>query len=168
MAAGAIWASLATAGTVETNSPLYLLTYDHGGLILWGTDHFAERLRNAMSWLDRYPGFKIGLDNEAYVYDYLAEHDSALLKELRSDLNKYAGRFSIGTCTYGQPLSCFINEESNIRQIAYAIKTEQKLLGCTPVIYLMSEHAMHSQMAQILAGFGFRGAIMRTHLISRR
>ena len=165
MAASAVWASFATAGTVQTNSPLYLLTYDHGGLILWGTDHFAERLRNAMSWLDRYPGFKIGLDNEAYVYDYLAEHDPALLEELRGDLEKYAGRFGIGTCTYGQPLSCFINEESNIRQIAYAIKAEQKQLGCTPTIYLMSEHAMHSQMPQILAGFGFQGAIMRTHFM---
>jgi alpha-mannosidase len=165
VAAGAIWASLATAGPIETNAPLYLLTYDHGGLILWGTDHFAERLRNAMSWLDRYPGFKIGLDNEAYVYDYLAEHDPALLEELRSDLKKYAGRFGIGTCTYGQPLSCFINEESNIRQIAYAIKTEQKQLGCRPVIYLMSEHAMHSQIPQIVAGLGFQGALMRTHFM---
>jgi alpha-mannosidase len=38
------------------------------------------------------------------------------------DLKKYAGRFGIGTCTYGQPLSCFINEESNIRQIAYGVE----------------------------------------------
>jgi alpha-mannosidase len=155
----------ATASSTETNSPLYLLTYDHGGLILWGTDHFADRLRNAMTWLDRYPGFKIGLDNEACVYDYLAEHDPALLGELRGDLKKYAGRFGIGTCTYGQPLSTFINEESNIRQIGCAIKTDRKQLGYTPVIYLMSEHAMHSQIPQILAGFGFQGAIMRTHFM---
>ena len=134
-------------------------------MILWGTDHFAERLRDAVGWLDRYPGFKIGLDNEAYVYDYLAERDPALLAELRGDLEKYAGRLGIGTCTYGQPLSCFINEESNIRQIAYALKTDRERLGCAPAIYLMSEHAMHSQMPQILAGFGFRGAIMRTHFM---
>ena len=41
-----------------------MLTYDHGGLILWGGDHFRERLRDAVSWLDKYPDFKIGLDNE--------------------------------------------------------------------------------------------------------
>jgi len=35
-------------------------------------DHFAERLRDATSWIDRYPGFKIGLDKEAHVYDYIA------------------------------------------------------------------------------------------------
>jgi hypothetical protein len=163
--AWAVLALSAAAASLGTNAPLYLLTYDHGGLILWGTDHFAERLRNAVSWLDRYPGFKIGLDNEAYVYDYLAEHDPALLEELRGDLKKYAGRLGIGTCTYGQPLSCFINEESNIRQIAYAIRTDQKRLDYKPVIYLMSEHAMHSQVPQILAGFGFQGAIMRTHFM---
>jgi hypothetical protein len=27
---------------------------------------------------------------------------------------------AVGTCTYGQPLSTYINEESNIRQIHYA------------------------------------------------
>ncbi len=146
-------------------APLYMITYDHGGLILWGTDHFAERLRNAISWLDRYPSFKIGLDNEAYLYDYLAEKRPELLKELRGCLRKYAGRFGIGTCTYGQPLSQFINEESNIRQISYAIRADREHFGYTPSIYFMSEHAMHSQIPQILAGFGFKGAIMRTHFM---
>src|SRR5436190_1526783 len=101
---------------VLADSPLYLLTYDHGGVILWGTAHFAERLRNAISWLDRYPDFKIGLENEAYADDFMAEHDPALLAELRGYLTKYKGRFGLGSCTYGQPLSTFINEESNVRQ----------------------------------------------------
>ncbi len=143
--------------------PLYLLTYDHGGLVLWGREHFAEHLRSAVSWLDRYPSFKIGLDNEAYTYDKLAEDDPALLEELRRYLRDYSGRFGIGTCTYGQPLSVFINEESNIRQIGYALAADRDRLGCAPRVYLMSEHAMHSQMPQILNGFGFTGAIVRTH-----
>ena len=155
----------AHASGSEPAPPVYLLSYDHGGLILWGTDHFRRELRSAMSWLERYPGFKIGLDNEAYVYDYMAEHDPALLAELRADLKKYDGRFGIGTCTYGQPLSTFIDDESNIRQVGYAIETDQRRLGYTPVVYLMSEQAMHSQIPQILDGFGFKGAIMRTHFM---
>ena len=146
-----------------TPSPLYLLTYDHGGLVLWGREHFAAHLRSAVSWLDRYPSFKIGLDNEAYTYDRLAEDDPALLEEIRRHLRSYPGRFGIGTCTYGQPLSVFINEESNIRQIGYALEADRKHLERAPGVYLMSEHAMHSQMPQILNGFGFAGAIMRTH-----
>lgn len=85
-------AAPATSATAEL---LHLLTYDHGGLVLWGHDHFAERLRNAVSWLDKYPGFKIGLDNEAYTYDALAEQNPKLLDELRSCLRRYADQFDI-------------------------------------------------------------------------
>jgi hypothetical protein len=151
--------------TKSAISPLYLLTYDHGGLVLWGTDHFAKYLRSAITWLDRYPDFKIGLDNEAYTYDFLKQHDTILLGELRGYLKRYSGRFGIGTCTYGQPLSQFINEESNIRQIGYALETDLSILNCRPSVYLMSEHSMHSQIPQILKGFGFKGAIMRTHFM---
>jgi alpha-mannosidase len=144
---------------------VYLLTYDHGGLILWGSEHFQERLRDAISWLDKYPTFKIGLDNEAQIYDYFAVNEPALLEEIKEYLNKYKGRFGIGSCTYGQPLSQFINEESNIRQISYALNATRNYFNYRPPVYLMSEHAMHSQMPQILNGFGFDGAIMRTHFM---
>nr|MDA3822409.1 hypothetical protein [Bacteroidales bacterium] len=65
----------------EDQVPMYMLSYDHGGLILWGGDHFSERLQNAASWLEKYPEFKIGLDNEAHMYDYLADHEPKLLQE---------------------------------------------------------------------------------------
>lgn len=149
--------------TTDGEPPLYMLTYDHGGLVLWGRDHFQQHLQEAIAWLDRYPGFKIGLDNEAYTYDVLAQQSPELIEEIRKYLRKYRGRFGIGTCTYGQPLSVFVNDESNIRQIEYALQADRRHLGCAPNVYLMSEHAMHSQLPQILAGFGFEGAIMRTH-----
>jgi len=158
-------AAAAPSTTNETTPPLYLLTYDHGGMVLWGRDQFLQGLRNATAWLDRYPSFKIGLDNEAYTYDYLAENEPKILEEIRENLKRYAGRFGIGTCTYGQPLSQFISEESNVRQIGYALETDRRLLGCAPAVYLMSEHAMHSQIPQLLVGFGFTGSIMRTHFM---
>lgn len=152
-------------GTSSLSERMYMLTYDHGGLILWGTDHFEERLDNAIEWLNKYPGFKIGLDNEAYVYDYLNAHQPALLDKIRNYLRDYEGRFGIGSCTYGQPLSTFIGGESNIRQIGYALEANRKYFNYRNPIYLMSEHAMHAQMPQILQGFGFEGAIMRTHFM---
>lgn len=149
----------------KVNDTTYMLTYDHGGLILWGSDHFRERLGNAIDWLDKYPSFKIGLDNEAHIYDYFAENEPQMLEELNGYLRKYNGRFGIGSCTYGQPLSQFINDESNIRQISYALRAGRRHLNYRPPVYLMSEHAMHSQIPQILKGFGFDGAIMRTHFM---
>ena len=148
---------------ITNQKPMHMLTYDHGGLVLWGKERFTKYLHSAIEWLDRYPGFKIGLDNEAYVYDFLNEHDTVLLGEIHRNLKRFSGRFGIGTCTYGQPLAQFINEESNIRQIGYALETDQLIFNYTPTVYLMSEHAMHSQIPQIIKGFGFNGAIMRTH-----
>ena len=40
---------------------------------------------------------------------------------------------------------------------------DRKYFGVAPDVYLMSEHAMHAQIPQLLKDFGFRGAIMRTH-----
>ena len=157
------WAQPRTAPAV--NDTTYMLTYDHGGLILWGSDHFRERLKNATEWLDKYPSFKIGLDNEAQIYDYFAENEPEILNELNNLLRKYKGRFGIGSCTYGQPLSQFINDESNIRQISYALEAERKYFNYRPPVYIMSEHAMHSQIPQIIKGFGFDGSIMRTHFM---
>lgn len=149
----------------ESNDTTYMLSYDHGGQILWGLEHFRERLNNAKEWLDKYPHFKIGLENEAHVYDYFAEKDPAMLVQIRQMLQKYKGRFGIGSCSYGQPLAVFINEESNIRQIKYALDADQKHFSYRPPVYLMSEHAMHSQLPQILKSFGYKGAIMRTHFM---
>jgi alpha-mannosidase len=149
----------------QDKPPLYLLTYDHGGLVLWGVPHFVETFTQAISWLDRYPKFKIGLDNEAYLYDYLAEHDPQTLALIRNALTQYKGRLGIGSCTYGQPLMCFLNDESNIRQIQFAVETVKQRFGRKLSVYLMSEHAMHSQIPQILNGLGFWGAIMRTHFM---
>ncbi len=144
----------------------YMLTYDHGGHILWTAEHFRDKLREAISWLDRYPSFKIGLDNEVHAYDHFAEHAPELLQELQGYFSDYRGRFGLGSATYGQPLSAFVNEESNVRQLTYAIRTNLKHFGQTPPIYAMSEHAMHSQIPQLLVQTGrFAGAIMRTHFM---
>jgi len=148
---------------INKKIPTYMLTYDHGGAILWGTDKFKERLRDGISWLERYPSFKMGLDNEAFVYDEFARQNPEIIEELVKYLKKYQGRFGIGSCTYGQPLSTFISEESNVRQLTYAISTNLKYFSYTPPIYVMSEHANHSQIPQLLKGTEYKGAIMRTH-----
>ena len=51
--------------------PMYLLTYDHGGYILWG-DRIEARLDLVMGWLEKYPKLKIGLDYEAFTFDEMA------------------------------------------------------------------------------------------------
>lgn len=112
--------------------PVYLLTYDHGGYILWG-EHFKERLDSAIEWLEKYPSFKLGLDNEAFAYDQYAETQPEMVEFLREKLREFAGRLAIGSSTYGQPLSVFVNEESNVRQLTYTIRANLRHFSQTPV-----------------------------------
>jgi hypothetical protein len=37
-------------------------------------DKFRQYLHGAVEWMDRYPSFKIGLDNDPYPYDYMGGH----------------------------------------------------------------------------------------------
>jgi hypothetical protein len=80
-------------------SPVYLLICNHGGLFLWGSDHFAKYLLGVVEWLDRYPTFKIGLNNEAYTYNQFAHVNLEVFWEISEYLKNYTGRFGIDTMT---------------------------------------------------------------------
>jgi glycosyl hydrolase family 38 len=153
--------------SVGTDSPgvCYVVSYDHGGLVLWGYEHFLQHFRDLRGWLNRHPRLEMGLDNEAWMYDWLAENQPTVLEEIRQALAQYAGRLGIGTCTYGQPLAASLLEESSIRQIAYGLETVRERLGCEVSVYSWSEHAAFAQLPQVLAGFGLRGVLMRTHFL---
>lgn len=144
--------------------PVYLLTYDHGGYILWG-EHFRERLDSAIDWLEKYPSFRLGLDNESFAYDHYASTQPELIAFLREKLRELSGRFAIGSSTYGQPLSVFVNEESNVRQLTYAVRANLRHFSQTPRVYAASEHTMHSQLPQLLRLSRYQAAVMRTHFM---
>ena len=152
------------ANAAPVRKPIMLLTYDHGGYILWG-DRLEERIDSAIDWLQKYPKFKIGIDNECFAYDEYARSNPAIVAKIKKMLEDFRGRFAIGSCTYGQPLSVFINDESNARQIVYAIRANLKHFGQTPEIYAISEHALHNQIPQLANQAGYKGAIMRTHFM---
>jgi len=145
--------------------PVYLLTYDHGGYVLWGTDHFEEHLQSAYEWLDKYPAFKIGLDNECFAYDIYSQAAPEIIANIQNALKKYKGRFAIGSSTYGQPLSVYVSEESNVRHLTYAIYANKRHFDAAPPVYVISEHALHSQIPQLIVQAGYKGALMRTHFM---
>ncbi len=145
-----------------SEKPMYLMSYDHGGYILWGPD-FINSLKTSVEWMNKYPKFKIGQDNESYCYDRYAAENPEIIEKLRELLANYPGRFSIGSSTYGQPLSVFVSEESNVRQLTEAIRANTEHLGTRPYVYTISEHALHSQIPQLVKQTGYKMAIMRTH-----
>lgn len=140
----------------------YIANYEHVGKVCWGNETMRKLFATEAERLEKYPSAKYGWDNEAYTYDNLTEEDPALLQTMQEMLKKYPDRIQVGTVSYGQPLSYYINGESNVRQLVEGIRTDLEYFGVRPWVYIMSEHGMHAQIPQLIAQAGFRGAIMRT------
>ena len=146
------------------NKPLYILTYDHGGFVLWGND-VKPRLKELVEWMEKYPKLKIGLDYESFTFDEYSKTDPEIIELITYLLEKYPDRVGLGATTYGQPLSLFVSEESNVRQLTYAIKTNLKHFGQTPDVYAISEFALNNQTPQLIKLCGYNAAILRSHVM---
>ncbi len=143
---------------------LYILTYDHGGYVLW-KDEVKPRLKNIFEWMEKYPKLRIGLDYESFTFDEFSRCDPEVVDMITELLEKYPDRVGLGATTYGQPLSLTISEESNARQLIYAIRTNKKYFGKTPNVYCISEYALNNQTPQLLKLTGHDAAIMRSHVM---
>lgn len=144
--------------------PMYILTYEHGGYVLWG-DHLKPRLKNIAVWLKKYPKLKIGLDYESFTFDEFSKCDPEIVEMVGELLKKYPDRVGLGATTYGQPLALTISEESNARQLLYAVRTNLDYYGVTPNVYSISEFALHNQTPQLIKQCGYDAAILRSHVM---
>ena len=144
--------------------PLYILTYDHGGYVLWEKE-VKPRLKDIAVWMEKYPRLRIGLDYESFAFDEFNRCDPEVIDMIRELLRKYPDRVGLGATTYGQPLSLYISEESNIRQLTYAVKTNLSFFGITPDVYCISEFALNNQTPQMIKKCGYKAAILRSHVM---
>lgn len=143
---------------------LYILTYDHGGYVLW-KDEVKPRLKEIYRWMEKYPKLKIGLDYESFTFDEFSRSDPEIVNMIADLLEKYPDRVGLGATTYGQPLSLTISEESNARQLIYAVRTNLEYFGKTPSVYAISEFALNNQTPQLIKKCGYEAAILRSHVM---
>lgn len=149
---------------IKMKSKMYILTYEHGGYVLWG-EWVKPRLKNIFQWLEKYPKLRIGLDYESFAFDEFSKCDPEVVELIGDLLKKYPGRVGLGATTYGQPLALTISEESNARQLSYAVKTNLSYFGKTPTVYAISEFALHNQTPQLINLCGYKGALLRSHVM---
>ncbi len=143
---------------------LYILTYDHGGYVLW-KDEVKPRLLKMFDWLEKYPTLRIGLDYESFTFDEFSRCDYEVVALIGKLLQKYPDRVGLGATTYGQPLALTINDESNARQLLYAVRTNLEYFNVTPDVYAISEFALHNQTPQLISQCGYKAAILRSHVM---
>ncbi len=143
---------------------LYILTYDHGGYVLW-KDAVKPRLKELFEWMEKYPRFRTGLDYESFTFDEFEKCDPEVVRLAQELIGRYPDRVGLGATTYGQPLLLTVSEESNVRQLTYAIKTNMKYFGKTPNVYAISEFALHNQIPQLISLCGYKAAILRSHVM---
>lgn len=143
---------------------LYILTYEHGGYVLWG-DRVKPRLKKIFEWLEKYPKLRIGLDYESFTFDEFSKSDPEIVEMISQLLKKYPDRVGLGATTYGQPLSLTISEESNARQLIYAVRTNKEFFRITPNVYSISEFALNNQTPQLIKQCGYDAAILRSHVM---
>ncbi len=146
------------------NKKLYILTYDHGGYVLW-KDEVKPRLLKMFDWLEKYPKLRIGLDYESFTFDEFSRCDYEVVALIGKLLQKYPGKVGLGATTYGQPLALTINDESNARQLLYAVRTNLEFFNTTPDVYAISEFALHNQTPQLISQCGYKAAILRSHVM---
>ncbi len=147
-----------------SDKKLYILTYEHGGYVLW-KDQVKPRLKTLFDWLEKYPTLKIGLDYESFTFDEFSKEDPEVVELTKKLLEKYPDRVGLGATTYGQPLALTISEESNARQLLYAVRTNLDYFGKTPSVYAISEFALHNQTPQLISKCGYDAAILRSHVM---
>lgn len=147
-----------------SDKKLYVLTYEHGGYVLW-KDEVKPRLKKLFEWLEKYPALKIGLDYESFTFDEFSKEDPEVVELIGKLLEKYPDRVGLGATTYGQPLALTISEESNARQLLYAVRANLDYFGKTPNVYAISEFALHNQTPQLISKCGYDAAILRSHVM---
>lgn len=143
---------------------LHILTYDHGGYVLW-KDEVKPRLKKIFEWMEKYPKLRIGLDYESFTFDEFFRCDPEVVEMIGELLKKYPDRVGLGATTYGQPLSLTNSEESNARQLIYAVRTNMHYFGKTPNVYCISEFALNNQTPQLAKLCGYDAAILRSHVM---
>jgi hypothetical protein len=158
--------------TAPSEDTVYLIDAYHGGVTFWdwivapggGLWYFyfwpqiGERLLDAAC---QRPDRPVVFEFDAHAYEDMARRAPAAVAKMRWALA--CDGLEVVNGTYGQPLSQTISGECNLRHFFYGLRAIRRALGVDVRYYLSQEPLFFPQLPQILRGFGYEGAVLRTH-----
>jgi hypothetical protein len=158
--------------TAPSEDTVYLIDAYHGGVTFWdwivvpggGLWYFYVWPRIGEPLLDaacQRPDRPVVFEFDAHAYEDMARRAPAAIAKMRWALA--CGALEVVNGTYGQPLSQTISGECNLRHFFYGLRIIRRVLGVDVRHYLSQEPLFFPQLPQILRGFGYEGAVLRTH-----
>jgi len=158
--------------TTTDEDTVYLINAYHGGVTFWdwvvvpggGLWYFyfwpqvGERLLDGAC---RRPDRPVVFEFDAHAYEDMARRAPAAIAKMRWALA--CGSLEVVNGTYAQPLSQTISGECNLRHFFYGLRAIRRALRVDVRYYLSQEPLFFPQLPQILRGFGYEGAVLRTH-----
>lgn len=119
----------------------------------------AYTIHKMLDAADQYPGLKVSMELDSYLYEEVAKEDPACIRRLKDYIMD--GKAGIDGGTYGQPLGQDYGWESNIRQLTYGRKAVQAVLDYDVSAFLVEEQWFHPQLPQLLKKSGFKYASLQ-------
>ena len=152
-----------------SNPPCVLDGY-HGGIPFWDWILLPGGLWAEFFWpvvvctlIRRVEEFSIPsvLELDSYTFARMTETMPDDLAALRNAVER--GRIEIVNGTYSQPFSQTISGEANLRQLFEGLRVIETATGSRVISYATQEPCFCVQLPQILRGFGYQQALLRTH-----
>jgi hypothetical protein len=101
------------------------------------------------------------LELDGHTYEEMAEEAPAAVARIGELLA--TGRLELVNGTYAQPLARTVSGETNIRHLYYGLSAVAATLATRVQSYLAGEPQFYPQLPQVLSGFRYAGAVLRTH-----
>ena len=151
--------------------PVYLMDGYHGGIPFWDWVLLADGgFWRKLLWPSvgevivrraQEAGLPAVLEIDGYTYAEMASDQPQELARLKEVVG--AGTVEVVNGTYTQPFLRSLSGEAIIRQFTHGLATIEDILGVAVCSYASQEPCFCAQLPQILAGFGFQWALVRTH-----
>lgn len=156
----------------EPDAALYCIDGYHGGVTywdwlllprggLWYEYCWALVGRTLVDRALSGPSLHTVLEMDAHTFEHMARRQPQAIRELRRAVK--AGAIEVVNGTYGHPLALTVSGEALVRHFHYGLATIEHALGVRVDSFLSQEPMFCPQLPQILRGFGYERAVLRTH-----